>query len=143
MNDTTLASERRRKAHLMSESCGSSDRVRQVKSNVDESAAAFAKRTQAAYDQEFIGAHAQNEVVLHNSNPTGSYQAAERLEAATTVGGIRICGKSGNCQVVCPQKIPLMTSWARMGRAATLHVLKQWFGPRTTEINRRNGRYCR
>jgi succinate dehydrogenase / fumarate reductase iron-sulfur subunit len=99
----------------------------ELKQMWDESAAAFAKRTQAAYDQEFIGAHAQNEVVLHNSNPTGSYQAAERLEAATAVGGIQNCGKAGNCQVVCPQKIPLMASWARVGRAATLHVLKKWF----------------
>ena len=92
-----------------------------------ESAEAFAKRTQAAYDHDFIGAHAQNEVVFYNSHPTGSYHAAERLDAATDVGGIQICGKAANCQAVCPQEIPLMTSWGRIGRAATLHFVKTWF----------------
>lgn len=92
-----------------------------------ESAKAFVERTQTAYDHNFIGAHAQSQVVLHNSHPTGSYQAAERLDAATDVGGIQICGKAGNCQAVCPQEIPLMSSWGRIGRAATLHALKQWF----------------
>jgi succinate dehydrogenase / fumarate reductase, iron-sulfur subunit len=93
----------------------------------EESAEAFAERTQATYDQDFIGAHAQNEVVFYNSHPTGSYCSAQRLDAAIDVGGIQICGKAGNCQAVCPQKIPLMTSWGRIGRAATLHFLKNWF----------------
>jgi succinate dehydrogenase / fumarate reductase, iron-sulfur subunit len=93
----------------------------------NETAEAFAKRTQSAYDHDFIGAHAQNEVVLLNSHPTGAYQAAERLDAVTGVGGIQNCGKAENCQAVCPQHIPLMTSWAHIGRAATLHALRKLF----------------
>jgi succinate dehydrogenase / fumarate reductase iron-sulfur subunit len=93
----------------------------------EESNDAFAKRTEAVHDQNFIGAHAQNEVVFYNAQPMGTYQARERLDAAIDVGGIQNCGKAGNCQAVCPQKIPLMTSWGRIGRAATLHVLKKWF----------------
>jgi succinate dehydrogenase / fumarate reductase iron-sulfur subunit len=28
---------------------------------------------------------------------------------------------------VCPKEIPLTTSIARAGRAATVHVIKKWF----------------
>lgn len=42
-------------------------------------------------------------------------------------GGIQNCGKAANCQAVCPKEIPLMTSWPRAGRAATIHVIKKLF----------------
>ena len=93
-----------------------------------ESAEQFADREQAAFDTAFIGAHANSQVVLMNSNPTGRMTASQRLDALIAPGGIQNCGKAGNCQVVCPKDIPLMTSWGRAGRATTLHTLKKLFG---------------
>jgi succinate dehydrogenase / fumarate reductase iron-sulfur subunit len=80
-----------------------------------------------AFSSAFIGAHAMSQVVLVNSNSTGHMTAKERVEALIAPGGIRNCGKAGNCQAVCPKEIPLMTSWARAGRATTIHVLKKLF----------------
>ena len=62
-----------------------------------------------------------------NSHPTGQMTAKARIEALIAEGGIQNCGKAANCQAVCPKKIPLMTSWARAGRAATLYAIKEWF----------------
>jgi succinate dehydrogenase / fumarate reductase iron-sulfur subunit len=68
-----------------------------------------------------------NQVVLTNSHPTGRMTARERLDALIAPGGIQNCGKAANCQAVCPKEIPLMTSWARAGRAATIHMIKKLF----------------
>jgi len=87
----------------------------------------FNQRQDAAFDAVFIGAHANSQVVLTNSNPTGRMNASQRLEALTAPGGIQNCGKAANCQAVCPQEIPLMTSWGRAGRAATIHMIKKIF----------------
>lgn len=65
--------------------------------------------------------------VLMNSHPTGQLSASQRTEAMIAPGGIQNCGKAGNCQAVCPKEIPLMTSWGRAGRAATLHTIKKFF----------------
>ncbi len=86
----------------------------------------FAKRQNMAFDRVFIGAHANSQVVLMNSHPTGAETAHQRLKALTAEGGIQNCGKAANCQAVCPKKIPLMTSWARAGRAVTVHAIKQF-----------------
>lgn len=48
-----------------------------------------------------------------------------RLPADASVG--TWVGKAGNCQAVCPKEIPLMKSWGRVNRAATLHVIKKFF----------------
>ena len=88
----------------------------------------FRQRENAAFDQNFIGAHAQSQVVLMNSNPTGKLTASSRIEALIAEGGIQNCGKAANCQAVCPKKIPLMNSWARAGRAATHYAIQQLFG---------------
>ncbi|MEL7337617.1 MAG: succinate dehydrogenase iron-sulfur subunit, partial [Planctomycetota bacterium] len=40
---------------------------------------------------------------------------------------IASCGNAQNCVSVCPKEIPLTTSIARAGRAATVHALKKWF----------------
>jgi succinate dehydrogenase / fumarate reductase iron-sulfur subunit len=53
--------------------------------------------------------------------------ARNRIDAMIGPGGIQNCGKAANCQAVCPKEIPLMTSWARAGRAATLHAIKNFF----------------
>ena len=93
----------------------------------DESAEDFAARERTEFDRHFIGAHANSQVVLMNSNPTGRMTATRRLDALIAPGGIQNCGKAGNCQAVCPKKIPLMTSWGRAGRTTTLHALKKLF----------------
>jgi succinate dehydrogenase / fumarate reductase iron-sulfur subunit len=87
----------------------------------------FKEREDAAFDAGFIGAHANSQVVLTNSHPTGRLTASQRIEALIAPGGIQNCGKAANCQAVCPQEIPLMTSWGRAGRAATVHVIKKLF----------------
>jgi succinate dehydrogenase / fumarate reductase, iron-sulfur subunit len=93
----------------------------------DESASDFEARQRAEFDRHFIGAHANSQVVLMNSNPSGRMTAPERLEALIAPGGIQNCGKAANCQAVCPKEIPLMTSWGRAGRATTLHAIKKLF----------------
>jgi succinate dehydrogenase / fumarate reductase iron-sulfur subunit len=87
----------------------------------------FAERRQAAYDRHFVGAHAISQVMLFNTHPTGALNAGERLDALTAEGGLQVCGNAQNCVAVCPKEIPLTTSIARAGRAATLHSIKRWF----------------
>jgi succinate dehydrogenase / fumarate reductase iron-sulfur subunit len=85
----------------------------------------FAARERSEFDRQFVGAHANSQVVLMNSNPIGRMTASQRLDALIAPGGIQNCGKAGNCQAVCPKKIPLMTSWGRAGRATTFHAVKK------------------
>jgi succinate dehydrogenase / fumarate reductase iron-sulfur subunit len=84
-------------------------------------------RCNAEYDRSFIGAHSISQVMLFNANPTGAFNAAERLDALTAPGGIQVCGNAQNCVSVCPKKIPLTRSIARAGRAATVRAIKRWF----------------
>lgn len=100
----------------------------ELRRGLDESDAKFRERQESAFDRNFIGAHAMNQAVLMNSHPTGNMAAKPRIEAMIGPGGIQHCGKAANCQAVCPKEIPLMTSWARAGRTATIHGLKQLFG---------------
>ena len=93
----------------------------------DESDEQFEARKQAAYDKNFIGAHAISQVMLFNNHPTGKMNAAARLDALMDEGGIQVCGNAQNCVSVCPKEIPLTTSIARAGRATTLHMLRRWF----------------
>ncbi len=88
----------------------------------------FRGREDAAFDRNFIGAHAMSQAVLVNLHPTGEMTATPRIEAMVAQGGIQNCGKAANCQAVCPKEIPLMTSWARAGRSATMHALTRLFG---------------
>ncbi|HEV3020826.1 MAG TPA: succinate dehydrogenase iron-sulfur subunit [Pirellulales bacterium] len=87
----------------------------------------FAAREGAQYDRGFVGAHAISQVMLFNTHPIGRMQAGERLDALTAEGGLQVCGNAQNCVAVCPKEIPLTTSIARAGRAATLHSLAMWF----------------
>lgn len=84
-------------------------------------------RQREAYDRAFMGAHAIAQVELFNANPTGTMNAAKRLDALLSEGGIQTCGNAQNCVKVCPKEIPLTTAIARAGRAATLHTLRKWF----------------
>lgn len=99
-----------------------------VHRGASESTADFAARQNALFDQEFFRAHAMNQVVLINSNPTGRHTAAERLDAAMEAGGVQVCGKAQNCTAVCPKRIPLTDSWGRIGRATTLRAIQWFFG---------------
>ena len=99
----------------------------QVQKAEGESETEFKARQDATFDRAFIGAHAMNQVVLLNSHPTGRFDAGERLDAATAEGGIQQCGNAQNCTAVCPKSIPLSDSWGRIGRAATLHFIKNLF----------------
>ena len=108
------------------EACPQYARV-ELHQQAEEPIREFNQRQDAAFDAAFIGAHANNQVVFTNSNPTGRMTASQRLEALTAPGGIQNCGKAANCQAVCPQEIPLMTSWGRAGRAATVHMIKKFF----------------
>jgi succinate dehydrogenase / fumarate reductase iron-sulfur subunit len=92
----------------------------------DETSDQFHQRQDAAFDAKFIGAHANSQVILANSHPTGRMTAGPRLEALMAPGGIQNCGKAANCEAVCPQEIPLMTSWGRAGRATTLYMIKKF-----------------
>jgi len=100
----------------------------ELKQHSDESPEAFKQRESGAFDEAFIGAHANSQVRLINLHPTGQMQADRRLDLLMAPGGIQNCGKAGNCEAVCPKEIPLMTSWAQTGRAVTIHLFKKMFG---------------
>lgn len=86
----------------------------------------FDARERDAFDRSFLGAAAIAQVDLFDTNPTGKMNVRDRLDALVAEGGIQICGNAQNCVRVCPKDIPLTTSIARAGRAATLHTLKSW-----------------
>ena len=87
----------------------------------------FAARKEAEYNRGFVGAHAISQVMLFNSHPVGKMNAADRVDALTEEGGIQLCGNAQNCVQVCPKHIPLTTSIARAGRAATVRALQRIF----------------
>jgi succinate dehydrogenase / fumarate reductase iron-sulfur subunit len=87
----------------------------------------FESRENAAFNRGFVGASIISQVVLFNTNPTGQMNAGERLDALTAEGGLQVCGNAQNCVAVCPKSIPLTTSIAKAGRAATLHSIKKMF----------------
>jgi succinate dehydrogenase / fumarate reductase, iron-sulfur subunit len=75
----------------------------------------------------FIGAAAIAQARLFNSHPTGSMNAAERLEALMAEGGIDDCGNAQNCVRACPKSIPLTTAIAEMYRDTTRYGIKKLF----------------
>ena len=92
-----------------------------------ESDEAFEERKLEAYDGAFVGPHAISQAMLFNNHPTGKALASERMDALMGPGGIQACGNAQNCVAVCPKEIPLTTSIARAGRAATVHMVRKWF----------------
>ena len=76
---------------------------------------------------KFIGPQAINQVRLFNSHPSGEMNSVERLELVMGDGGIADCGDAQNCVKVCPKKIPLTESIARVSRDTTIHALKSIF----------------
>jgi succinate dehydrogenase / fumarate reductase iron-sulfur subunit len=82
----------------------------------------------ADWDNAFIGAHAISQARLFNTHGTGRELAPQRLEVLAGRGGVNDCGNAQNCVKVCPKKIPLTESIAAIGRAVTIHKIKQFFG---------------
>lgn len=87
----------------------------------------YRARCNAEYDNAFVGPHAISQAMLFNKHPVGRMLAGERVEALMQPGGIQACGNAQNCVAVCPKEIPLTTSIARAGRAATVHAIKKFF----------------
>lgn len=87
----------------------------------------LAARRDAAYDLDFVGAHAISQAVYYNGNPTGQMQKVERIDALMEPGGIQVCGNAQNCVAVCPKMIPLTTSIGRAGRDATIRAFRRFF----------------
>ena len=87
----------------------------------------FEQRQNEAYDSAFVGAHAISQAMLFNNHPVGKALAKEREEALSGPGGVSTCGNAQNCVSVCPKEIPLTTSIARAGRAATVRMIKKFF----------------
>lgn len=99
----------------------------ELNQNPGESDEAFEERKLESYDEAFVGPHAISQAMLFNNHPTGKALASERMDAMMGPGGIQACGNAQNCVAVCPKEIPLTTSIARAGRAATVHMVKKWF----------------
>lgn len=95
--------------------------------NEGESDEAYQERKNASYDKAFVGPHAISQAVLFNAHPTGAMNAKERTDALMEEGGIQICGNAQNCVAVCPKSIPLTTSIAQAGRAATVRMFQRFF----------------
>ncbi|MCR4443071.1 MAG: succinate dehydrogenase iron-sulfur subunit [Peptococcaceae bacterium] len=74
----------------------------------------------------FIGPAAVNQARLFNLHPSGAMNKQERLSALMVPGGIMECGNSQNCVHVCPKKMPLITSIARLKKEVTWHAVKTW-----------------
>jgi succinate dehydrogenase / fumarate reductase, iron-sulfur subunit len=70
-------------------------------------------------DSKFIGAAAINQVKLFNANPIGSTLIKDRLQVLMEEGGVSECGNAQNCKAVCPKKIPLTQSIAKLGSDTT------------------------
>lgn len=88
----------------------------------------FEARKREEQNRGFVGAAAISQAQLFNMHPTGKNIATERLNALMEEGGIQECGNAQNCVAVCPKKIPLTTSIARIGRATTIQMFRRWFG---------------
>lgn len=87
----------------------------------------YRRREAEMTNRAFMGAAGIAQIDLFNSNPIGAMNARERLDVLIGEGGIQVCGNAQNCVKVCPKEIPLTTSIARMGRAATIHMFRRWF----------------
>ncbi len=81
----------------------------------------------AAWDTEFLGAHAISQARLFNMHETGKQLKGDRLDELMGPGGISDCGNAQNCVKVCPKNIPLTESIAAMGRAVTIHAVTKFF----------------
>lgn len=80
------------------------------------------------WSHAFVGAQAIGAVRYFNLHETGKQLAGERLDVMLGPGGVTDCGNAQNCVEVCPKEIPLTEAIAKVGRAATIHGLRKFFG---------------
>lgn len=76
----------------------------------------------------FVGAAAINQAKLFNANPIGANLKSSRLRTLMKKGGISECGNAQNCVQVCPKKIPLTQSIAKVGKDVSSAYFKETFG---------------
>ena len=108
------------------EACPQFNKI-EIQRQPGELEADYAARKNESFDEGFVGPHAISQAMLFNAHPVGKNMAAERMDALTSTGGIQACGNAQNCVAVCPKEIPLTTSIARAGRAATVYAIKKIF----------------
>ncbi len=79
------------------------------------------------WDSAFVGAAVISQARYFNMHETGASTKKLRLDALSEAGGVSDCGNAQNCVKACPKEIPLTESIAAMGRAVTVHKIKQFF----------------
>ncbi len=72
----------------------------------------------AKKEGRYIGPAAIARVVNMNDHPLGKESSSERLLEIMGNDGVSKCGKSMNCERVCPKKVPLVRSVTRANREA-------------------------
>jgi succinate dehydrogenase / fumarate reductase iron-sulfur subunit len=77
---------------------------------------------------DFVGASTINQVKLFNSGPIGSALKSDRLQKMMEKGGVTECGNAQNCKAVCPKKIPLTQSIAKVGKEVVREFFKRTKG---------------
>ncbi len=85
---------------------------------------------ESKFDESFVGAAVISQARYFNMHETGATMKKQRLDTLAGPGGINNCGNSQNCVKVCPKEIPLTESIGAMGRAVTLHRIKEFFSGR-------------
>lgn len=69
-------------------------------------------------ENKYIGPSSIAHVIKINDHPLGKKISGERLLAIMGNDGIAKCGKSMDCEKVCPKKVPLVRSLTRANREA-------------------------
>ncbi len=77
---------------------------------------------------KFVGPAAISQARLFNANPSGKGQKAKRLRSLMEEGGIEDCANAQNCRKVCPKKIPLTESIAKIGKEVTKQAYQDLLG---------------
>lgn len=80
-----------------------------------------------AWATSFVGAAVISQARYFNMHETGAVMKKKRLDVMSGPKGVNNCGNSQNCVKVCPKEIPLTESIAAMGRAVTVHRIKEFF----------------
>lgn len=83
------------------------------------------------WDTSFVGAAVLSQVRYFNMHETGKALEKIRLDELSGPGGVSDCGNSQNCVKVCPKLIPLTESIAAVGRAVTIHRIREFFSGRS------------
>ena len=82
---------------------------------------------ESAWDRSFVGAAVISQVRYFNMHETGATLKKRRLDVMSGPGGVVDCGNAQNCVRVCPKEIPLTESISAVGRAVTVHKIKEFF----------------